>query len=55
MRQKKLYKIVATTTYRGQEPRNYVVEKDLTKREAEKYLQERCYTTVTRTFTIEEQ
>ena len=52
-RKKKLYKVVAYCTYRDGS-RSYVVERGLTKPEANKVLKERCYTTVSRTFSIEE-
>lgn len=51
---KKTYKIVATATYRDRTS-TYVVVSGLTKREANEYLKTRCYTTVSRTFHIEEE
>lgn len=54
MAKKKFYKIVCTETYRNCEPRSFVVERFYYKRDANAYLKTRCYTTVTRTFHIEE-
>lgn len=50
---KKIYKVVATATYRDREVK-YVVGTFTSKREANKCLN-RQYTTVTRTFDIEEE
>ena len=52
---KKSYKIVAHCSYRDGRSREYVEASGLSKREANRYLKERCYTTVSRTFTIEEE
>jgi hypothetical protein len=46
---------VAHCSYRDGSSREYVEANGLSKREANRYLKERCYTTVSRTFTIEEE
>ena len=52
---KKSYKIVAHCSYRDGSNHEYVEIRGLSKRDANRYLKERCYTTVSRTFTIEEE
>ena len=49
------YMVVAHTSYRGMGDRSYVCAKYLTKTEARRYMKENCYTTVSRTYTIEAQ
>ena len=51
----KMYMVVAHVSYKGRETVDYICEKGLTKREANRYLSERCYTTPSRTYTIENQ
>lgn len=47
------YKVVAHVSYKNRSY-TYVCEDNLSKREAKKYIAEKCYTTPTRTYTIEE-
>lgn len=53
-RKKTTYKIVVHLSYRDRQS-TYTAESGLTKREANAYLKERCYTTPSRTYTIEKE
>lgn len=47
------YKVIATTTY-GKTPRSYMVDEFDRLADARKCIKERCYTTISRTFHIED-